>query len=115
MTFDRREFLKVSAGAAGAVAMGGLSGCATVGGAKPNVVVVGAGFGGSTFAKYLKAWYPEAVVTVIEPNDHFTSCPFSNTVLAGINQMSDIELPYTHISKLVDVWVKDKEIGRAHV
>jgi sulfide dehydrogenase [flavocytochrome c] flavoprotein subunit len=111
MTFDRREFLKVSAGAAGAVAVGGLSGCASVGNAKPNVVVVGAGFGGSTFAKYMKAWYPDAVVTVIEPNDHFTSCPFSNTVLAGINKMQDIELPYTHISKLVDVWVKDMVVA----
>ncbi len=111
MTIDRREFLKVSAGAAGAVAVGGLSGCATVGNAKPNVVVVGAGFGGSTFAKYLKAWYPDAVVTVIEPNDHFTSCPFSNTVLAGINKMQDIELPYTHSSKLVDVWVKDMVVA----
>ncbi|MBI5329428.1 MAG: FAD-dependent oxidoreductase [Betaproteobacteria bacterium] len=110
MTIDRREFLKVSAGAAGAVAVSGLAGCATYasGNASPNVVVVGAGFGGSTFAKYLKAWYPKANVTVIEPNDHFTSCPFSNTVLAGINQMADIELPYVHIQKLVDTWVKDK-------
>jgi len=109
MTINRRDFIKASAGAAGVAAVGNLAGCATYysGNYAPKVVVVGAGFGGSTFAKYMKAWYPKAQVTVIEPNDHFTSCPFSNTVLAGINTMADIELPYSHISKLVDAWVKD--------
>lgn len=108
MTINRRDFLKASGAAAGVAAVGSLSGCASMGGnAAPKVVVVGAGFGGSTFAKYLKTWYPKAVITVIEPNDFFTSCPFSNTVLAGINKMDDIELPYAYISKMVDAWVKD--------
>ncbi|MBK6742070.1 MAG: FAD-dependent oxidoreductase [Hydrogenophilales bacterium] len=107
MTFDRREFLKISAGA-GAVAVAGLSGCATsVASARPKVVVVGAGFGGSTFARYLKMWEPKAEITLIEPNDKFTSCPFSNTVLAGINQMEDITFGYDHIKKVVDAWVQD--------
>lgn len=108
MTINRRDFLKASGAAAGFAAVGTLSGCASVGGGgAPKVVVVGAGFGGSTFAKYLKTWYPKAQITVIEPNDFFTSCPFSNTVLAGINTMNDIELPYAYISKMVDAWVKD--------
>ncbi|NTV96946.1 MAG: FAD-dependent oxidoreductase [Thiobacillus sp.] len=108
MTINRRDFLKASGAAAGVAAVGSLSGCASMGGnAAPKVVVVGAGFGGSTFTKYLKAWYPKAQITVIEPNDFFTSCPFSNTVLAGINKMEDIELPYAYISKVADAWVKD--------
>jgi sulfide dehydrogenase [flavocytochrome c] flavoprotein chain len=108
MTINRRDFLKVSAGAAGIAAVGPLTACATTtGGTGPKVVVVGAGFGGSTFAKYMKTWSPNANVTVIEPNGHFTSCPFSNTVLAGINTMADIELPYSYISKMVDAWVQD--------
>jgi NADPH-dependent 2,4-dienoyl-CoA reductase/sulfur reductase-like enzyme len=110
---DRREFLKVSAGAASAVAVGGLAGCATTpnaasaGGARPKVVVVGAGFGGATFARYLKMWYPKAEVTVIEPNDKFVSCPFSNTVLAGNNKMDDITMPYDNNKTVVDTFVKD--------
>ncbi|MFZ5484414.1 MAG: FCSD flavin-binding domain-containing protein [Pseudomonadota bacterium] len=111
MSINRRDFLKASAGAAGIAAVGPLAGCAstqTASSGAPKVIVVGAGFGGSTFAKYLKTWYPKAHVTVIEPNDHFTSCPFSNTVLAGINQMQDIELPYTYLHQMVDTWVKDK-------
>jgi NADPH-dependent 2,4-dienoyl-CoA reductase/sulfur reductase-like enzyme len=114
MTFDRRDFLKASAGV---VAAGSLAGCASTGsapaagGARPQVVIVGAGFGGSTCARYLKLWDPKIEVTLIEPNDHFVSCPFSNTVLAGINSMADITLPYDHIRKVVDNFVKDYVVG----
>jgi len=114
MSFDRRDFLKASAGVA---AMGTLAGCASTGtapaagGARPQVVVVGAGFGGATCARYIKMWDPKIEVTVIEPNDHFTSCPFSNTVLAGINSMEDISMPYDHIRKVVDHFVKDYVVG----
>ncbi len=109
MTIDRREFLKVSAGAAGAVTLSGLAGCATtsVADAKAKIVVVGAGFGGSTFARYMKTWAPQSEVTLIEPNPVFTSCPFSNTVLAGINKMEDISMPYDYIKKVVDNFVPD--------
>ncbi|MDO9225769.1 MAG: FCSD flavin-binding domain-containing protein [Pseudomonadota bacterium] len=110
MTIDRREFLKVSAGAAGAVTLSGLTGCAStsVAGGKAKVVVVGAGFGGSTFARYMKAWSPNTEVTVIEPLGQFVSCPFSNTVLAGTNKMEDITMPYDYVKKAVDNWVADK-------
>ncbi len=111
MTIDRRDFLKISAGAAGAAALTPLSGCATqsaaVGGARYKVVVVGAGFGGATCARYLKLWDPKIHVTVIEPNDKFVSCPFSNTVLAGINQMNDISFTYDYLKKSVDAFVPD--------
>jgi NADPH-dependent 2,4-dienoyl-CoA reductase/sulfur reductase-like enzyme len=114
MTFDRRDFLKASAGV---VAAGSLAGCATsgsapsAGGARPQVVIVGAGFGGSTCARYLKMWDPKIEVTLVEPNDHFVSCPFSNTVLAGINSMQDITLPYDNIKGIVDHFVKDYVTG----
>ena len=110
MSINRRDFLKASAGAAGIAAVGPLAGCASTqsaGSGGPKVVVVGAGFGGSTFSRYLKLWYPKAQVTLIEPNDKFVSCPFSNTVLAGVNKMEDISLPYDHIKKTVDQFVPD--------
>jgi NADPH-dependent 2,4-dienoyl-CoA reductase/sulfur reductase-like enzyme len=52
-------------------------------------------------------WYPMADVTVIEPNAKFTSCPFSNTVLAGINKMEDITMSYDGIKKVVNNFVPD--------
>ncbi len=108
MTVDRRDFLKASAGAVGAVSLSGLTACASVGAAKPKVVVVGAGFGGSTFARYMKLWSPDTEITIIEPLPAFVSCPFSNTVLAGTNKIEDITMPYDNIKKVVDNWVADK-------
>ena len=110
MAFDRREFLKVSAGVAGATTLGTLTGCAggpAVASARPKVVIVGAGYGGATCARYLKLWDPNIEVTVIEPNAVFTSCPFSNTVLGGINTMADITMPYDYLKKAVDNFVPD--------
>jgi len=113
MTFDRRDFLKASAGAAGAATLASVSGCATYysGNAAPKVVVIGAGFGGATFARYLKTWYPKADVTIIEPNAKFVSCPTSNEVLAGHASMDDITRPYDGVKKIVNAFVQDYVTG----
>lgn len=64
-----------------------LAGCATPGRARPQVVVVGGGFGGATAARYLKLWGGAAVdVTLVERNDGFISCPMSNLVIAGVRE-----------------------------
>ena len=76
----RRDALKVFS--AGALASS-LSACATMGQKSVGkVVVVGAGYGGATAAKYLRLWSDGAVdVTLVEPNEAFISCPMSNLVL----------------------------------
>lgn len=112
MTLNRRDFLKVS-GAGAAVA---LTGCATqsapaVNKANPHVVVVGAGFGGATCAKYLKQWGPNIDVTLIEPNDKFVSCPISNWVLGGLKTMDDITMGYDNLPKRGIKMVKDYVVG----
>ncbi|NTV94092.1 MAG: FAD-dependent oxidoreductase [Thiobacillus sp.] len=101
MKLNRRDFLIAGGGVLAA------AGLPAIAGARPKVVVVGAGYGGATFARYLKLWVPQAEVTVIEPNDRFVSCPFSNTVLAGWNRLGDITFPYDHIRKAVDRFVRD--------
>ncbi|MBM9595489.1 NAD(P)/FAD-dependent oxidoreductase [Roseitranquillus sediminis] len=55
-----------------------------------RVVVVGGGFGGATCARYLRALAPEIGVTLVEEHDSFVTCPFSNTVIAGLNGMDFI-------------------------
>ena len=113
MTFNRREFLKIS----GAGAAAALTGCATQGGApaasakKAHVVVVGAGFGGATCAKYIRMWGPNIDVTLIEPNDKFVSCPISNWVLAGMKSMDDITHGYEKLSGHGIKMVKDYVTG----
>ncbi len=49
--------------------------------AAAKVVVVGGGFGGATAARFLHR--AGAGVTLLEPNDTFVACPFSNAVIAG--------------------------------
>jgi len=88
---SRREFIKWSAAGAGAAAM---AGCASMGGGAGRVVVVGGGYGGATAAKYIKLWAPDIDVTLVEPNQHFISCPISNLVLGGNAQMGDITFSY---------------------
>ncbi len=86
----RRDFIKF-AGAAGAAS---LAGCATPGGAKGRVVVVGGGYGGATAAKYLRMWEPGIDVVMVERNDVFTSCPMSNLVLGGNRTIEEIRRTY---------------------
>ena len=113
MTLNRRDFLKISgAGAASTLVAGCASQSAAPAAAtaNPKVVVVGAGYGGATCAKYLRMWGPNIEVTLIEPNDKFVSCPLSNWVLAGIKTMDDItqsydNLPSKHGIKMVKDWV----------
>lgn len=52
-----------------------------------RVVVVGGGFGGAACARALKRVGAKLQVTLIEPNKVFTSCPFSNEVIAGLREM----------------------------
>ncbi|MGZ9810774.1 FCSD flavin-binding domain-containing protein [Pseudoroseicyclus sp. H15] len=57
-----------------------------------RIVVVGAGFGGGTVARLLAGAGHN--VTLVERNAEFSTCPFSNTVLGGINAMSAITFSY---------------------
>ncbi len=114
MSFNRRDFLKVSgAGAASMLAAGCATQSATTSTAKasPKVVVVGAGFGGATCAKYIRRWGPHIQVTLVEPNDKFVSCPISNWVLGGIKTMDDITHGYDNLPKHGIQMVKDYVVG----
>lgn len=92
MTNISRRSFNGLLGAAGAVTLaGGLSACAGTSGKGPRVVVVGGGFGGATAAKYLKRYNPALDVTLIDEDKSHYTCPFSNTVLAGMNDMAYIE------------------------
>ncbi|WP_373989485.1 FCSD flavin-binding domain-containing protein [Duganella sp. BuS-21] len=86
----RRQFIQAGASAAGAL----IAGCTTITGqAKPQVVVIGGGYGGATAARYIRLWSGHAIdVTLIEPNASFISCPLSNLVLGGSRQIGDLTL-----------------------
>ena len=111
MRIQRREFLK----ALGAVSTtAAVPGCATMGAsAQRKVVVVGAGYGGATAAKYIRMWSNGTIdVTVIEPNAEFISCPLSNLVLGGSKQIADVTVSYDNLVKRHGVkMVRDTAVG----
>jgi sulfide dehydrogenase [flavocytochrome c] flavoprotein subunit len=93
--FTRRDFLKLTAAGASSAA---LSGCAAVPQAsKPvgRVIVIGAGYGGATAARYIRMWSQGTIeVFLIERNAEFISCPISNLVLGGTRTMAEITRSY---------------------
>ena len=76
-----------------------------------HVVVVGAGYGGATAAKYLRLLSDHtANVTLIEPELSFVSCPLSNLVLGGSSTLTELSVSYDALQKrhgvsLVRDWV----------
>ena len=91
----RRGFNK-GLGASAALGALSLSGAApaVAAGTAARVVVVGGGFGGATAAKYIKRFDPTIGVTLVEPSTRFVTCPFSNTVIGGINTIDTITHGY---------------------
>ncbi len=96
---DRRGFLEIVAAGGLAAAMGPMSISNVFAGARGHVVVVGGGFGGATCANYLRRYGPNVKVTLVEPNKSYYTCPFSNTILGGINKIEFIKHSYKSLSK----------------
>jgi len=87
----RRDFLT---GGAAAVALPPKPSLAQ---GKPRVVVIGGGFGGASCARALRRADPKFEVTLVEPNPTFTACPFSNSVVAGLRDISAQRFGYEPI------------------
>ena len=100
---ERRRLLQAFGATAALASASLLSGCATSGSKGKSlgrVVVIGAGFGGATAAKYLRKWSKGAIeVVLIERSKQFISCPTSNEVLSGNRQYETIVHSYDALKK----------------
>jgi len=94
---SRRVFLKASGASVAMFGLGGLPSFAAE--AKRKVIVIGGGWGGATAAKYIRLNDPSIEVTLLEPNKEFISCPFSNLVLAGVEQLKNLTMNYNGLRK----------------
>ncbi|SCB54178.1 NADH dehydrogenase, FAD-containing subunit [Bradyrhizobium shewense] len=63
-----------------------------------RIVVVGGGFGGAACARALKRAQAGLQVMLIEPNKTFTSCPFSNEVIAGLREIEAQQFGYDRLA-----------------
>lgn len=96
--FNRRDFLKVSGGAAAAATAGLSMYASTASAAKAKVVVVGGGMGGATAARYIKKMDSAIDVTLIEANPTYHTCFMSNFVVAGERELDYLAHGYQGLS-----------------
>lgn len=59
-----------------------------------QVVVIGGGFGGASAARTLRRVAPSVNVTLVVDAETFTTCPFSNLVIGGLIDISQIRFSY---------------------
>lgn len=108
----RRDLLKLI-GLTGLGTMSGLS-LTTAAFAKSSahIIVIGGGFGGATCASYIRQFDPAIKVTLIEQNSKLLTCPFSNSVISGINKPGFITHSYTalHEQRGIDI-IHDKVVS----
>ena len=126
MTFDRRSFIKMLGTASGA-ALAGCAGAPVAGSGAPmvasgsagelmpksgrRVVVVGGGYGGTIAAKYIRMMDASIEVVLVERNDHFVSCPFSNLYIGGIlKDLSTLTIRYDKLAANHGIKVVQAEV-----
>ena len=87
----------VARGVAASVAAAALP-CPSFAQATAHIVVIGGGFGGASCARALRQLDPKLQVSLIEPNQTFTACPFSNEVIAGMRDLPAQQFSYDGIA-----------------
>jgi NADH dehydrogenase FAD-containing subunit len=87
----------VARGIVASAAVAGLRSPALAQGAA-RVVVIGGGFGGASCVRALRQLDPKLQVNLVEPNQTFTACPFSNEVIAGMRELPAQQFGYDRIA-----------------
>jgi len=108
MKMNRRDFVK----AAGAATAAGLIGFPHLAlGDSKKVVVIGGGTAGGTAAKYVKRLDSSVDVTIVEPNEAYYTCYFSNEVIGGERDLDSIRVSYDGLKAHGINFVKDSAAG----
>jgi NADPH-dependent 2,4-dienoyl-CoA reductase/sulfur reductase-like enzyme len=110
--FNRRDFIK-SAAALGALSFAPYAGAMGKRSPIGRVVIIGGGYAGTSAAKYIRMWSMGGIeVVVIERSPQFVSCPLSNLVLGGSQQINDLTFGYDLLKKNHGIqWVQDSVIA----
>ncbi|PHO10629.1 hypothetical protein CPG37_04055 [Malaciobacter canalis] len=67
---------------------------------KTTIAICGAGFAGLSCVKRLKELKPNLDITLIEQNNSFSSCPFSNQWLTNISNISYEDLNFSYYNSI---------------
>jgi NADPH-dependent 2,4-dienoyl-CoA reductase/sulfur reductase-like enzyme len=102
----RRRFLAAASAAAATAALPRIAAPAPAA-AEPHVVIVGGGFGGASAARELRRLDPGIRVTLVEREPSVITCPFSNTVLAGLQGLDRLTFTYDGLRRAGITVVQD--------
>ncbi len=94
--FNRREVLTI----AGSAMSASLIAAPALANARARVLVVGGGFGGVAAARGLREAAPDIHLTLVVDAETFTTCPFSNLVIAGEKPLAEITFGYGALAAL---------------
>ena len=107
--WTRRRFI-AAGGASFVLPLAGRARAQAAAGAK--VVVVGAGYGGATAAKYVRMWSGGKIdVVLVERESAFVSCPVSNLVVGGSRRIGDVTVAYDGLDRWGVRRVRDEAIA----
>src|SRR5665213_1549749 len=109
-TLKRRGFLQRGALAAAGLMTGAVRAATRVA-ARPAVAIVGGGFAGSACALHLRQLNPDIDVRLIDPVEHYATCPMSNEVIAGERGMASITLARGGLRRAGVSVIGDQVIG----
>lgn len=78
---------------------------------RAHVVIVGAGYGGTTVARHLLEIDPGIAVTVVERDRRFISCPKSNEFLAGLRSMESLTFGHDALKRAGARLIEDEAVA----
>ena len=77
----------------------------------PRVVVIGGGIAGASAARALLREDASISVTLVEPSTQYTTCPFSNLVVAGLRDISTLQFGYDGLRRAGVIVVHEAAVG----
>ena len=108
MGVRRRTFLRLSAGAAAAAVLSRTHARTPRSPLTAKVLVVGGGFAGSTCALGLRRLHPSLNVTLVDPDDHYVTCPMSNAALVGLRDFDSMTVSRRGLEHAGVTYVHDR-------
>jgi len=103
---DRRRFMRNAALAV-------LAGTRLAGASarRAHVIVAGGGFAGATCALQLRRLEPAIDVTLVDPEDHYVTCPMSDAALVGWRSMQSLAVSRAGLARAGVRCVRDRVVS----
>src|SRR5271155_946172 len=111
MGMRRRTFFRLWGNAAGAALLPRWAAAHSLGSTRARVLIVGGGFAGSACALRLRQLNPALQVTLVDPDEIYTSCPMSNAALVGQRDWNSLRISRRGLARRGVKYLKDSVVS----